>query len=103
MTKQTILVTGGAGYIGSHTIIELLANDKYEVISVDCFFNSSPKAYTQIEQITGKKFKIYNIDLCDEKAFDNIFTENKIKKQNGNIAPYNSLGRPSALHFDITL
>ena len=78
MTKQTILVTGGAGYIGSHTIIELLANDKYEVISVDCFFNSSPKAYTQIEQITGKKFKIYNIDLCDEKAFDNIFTENKI-------------------------
>ena len=78
MAKQIILVTGGAGYIGSHTIIELLANDKYEVISADCFYNSSPKAYAQIEQITGKKFKAYNIDLCDEKAFDKIFSENKI-------------------------
>jgi len=78
MAKQIILVTGGAGYIGSHTIIELLANDKYEVISADCFYNSSPKAYAQIEQITGKKFKTYNIDLCDEKAFDKIFSENKI-------------------------
>ncbi|MEO8760194.1 MAG: UDP-glucose 4-epimerase GalE [Bacteroidia bacterium] len=78
MAKQTVLVTGGAGYIGSHTIIELLAHDNYNVISVDGFFNSSPKAYTQIEHITGKKFKNYNIDLCDEKAFDTIFTENKI-------------------------
>lgn len=78
MAKQTILVTGGAGYIGSHTIIELLADDKYAVVSADCFFNSSPKAYEQIEQITGKKFKTYAIDLCDEKAFDTIFNENKI-------------------------
>jgi UDP-glucose 4-epimerase len=78
MAKQTVLVTGGAGYIGSHTIIELLANDNYEVISADCFFNSSPKAYTQIEQITGKKFKTYNVDLCNEKAFDEIFSSTKI-------------------------
>jgi len=78
MAKQTVLVTGGAGYIGSHTIIELLAGDKYNVISADCFFNSSPKAYTQIEKITGKEFKTYAVDLCDEQAFDKIFTENKI-------------------------
>ena len=78
MAKKTVLVTGGAGYIGSHTIIELLANDKYQVISADCFFNSSPKAYTQIHEITGKTFKSYNIDLCDEKEFDKIFIENKI-------------------------
>jgi UDP-glucose 4-epimerase len=78
MAKQTVLVTGGAGYIGSHTIIELLAKDTYDVISVDSFFNSSPKAYTQIEQITGKKIKTYTIDLCDEKAFEKIFIENNI-------------------------
>jgi len=76
--KKTVLVTGGAGYIGSHTIIELLANDNYNVISVDGFFNSSPKAYEQVQQITGKQFKTYTIDLCNEKEFDKIFTENKI-------------------------
>jgi UDP-glucose 4-epimerase len=78
MDKKTILVTGGAGYIGSHTIIELLANDKYNVISVDCFYNSSPKAYTQIQEITGKQIKTYNIDLCDEKEFDKVFASTKI-------------------------
>ena len=78
MSKKTILVTGGAGYIGSHTIIELLANDNYNVISADCFYNSSPKAYTQINEITGKQFKTCNIDLCNEKEFDKIFTSTKI-------------------------
>ncbi len=78
MAKKTVLVTGGAGYIGSHTIIELLSSNNYEVISADYFFNSSPKAYTQVEQITGKKFKTYKIDLCNENEFDKIFTENKI-------------------------
>ncbi|HKC69332.1 MAG TPA: UDP-glucose 4-epimerase GalE [Bacteroidia bacterium] len=76
--KKTVLVTGGAGYIGSHTIIELLADDNYNVVSVDCFFNSSPKVYTQIQQITGKQFKTYNIDLCNEKEFDKLFLENEI-------------------------
>ncbi len=75
---KTVLVTGGAGYIGSHTIIELLNNGGYEVISVDNFFNSSPQAYKQIETITGKKIKTYQLDLCDENAFAKIFIENKI-------------------------
>lgn len=78
MDRKTVLVTGGAGYIGSHTIIELLVSDRYNVISVDCFFNSSPKAYTQIEIITGKSFKSYDIDLCNQGYFDKIFLENKI-------------------------
>jgi len=55
-----------------------LANNNYQVISVDGFFNSSPKAYEQVQQITGKQFKTYTIDLCNEKEFDKIFTENKI-------------------------
>lgn len=76
--KKTVLVTGGSGYIGSHTLIELLGNDNYHVISADCFYNSSPKAYTQINEITGKQIKAYTIDLCNEMVFDKLFTENKI-------------------------
>ncbi|HXB39614.1 MAG TPA: UDP-glucose 4-epimerase GalE [Bacteroidia bacterium] len=78
MSKKTVLVTGGAGYIGSHTIIELLNHGGYEVISADNFSNSSPKAYNQIKLITGKSFKTYKLDLCDIHEFDKIFSENKI-------------------------
>ena len=77
-SKKTVLVTGGAGYIGSHTIIELLNHGGYEVISADNFFNSSPQAYKQIEKITGKTFKTYQLDLCEINSFDKIFSENKI-------------------------
>ena len=77
MTKKTILVTGGAGYIGSHTIIELLNND-FNVISIDCFFNSSPEVYSKIQDITGKTFKSYDIDLCNINDLEKIVSENKI-------------------------
>ena len=67
-----ILVTGGAGYIGSHTCVELLENG-YEVVIVDNLYNASEKAVERIEQITGKKPVFYNADICDKDALDEIF------------------------------
>ena len=74
---MAILVTGGAGFIGSHTCVELLENG-YEVVIVDNFINSKPEALNRIEQITGKDFKFYEADLLDKAAVETIFKENKI-------------------------
>ncbi|MGZ4090370.1 MAG: UDP-glucose 4-epimerase GalE [Bacteroidia bacterium] len=63
---KTIIVTGGAGYIGSHTIIELLNNTSYNIISVDNFSNSSAITYDRIKKITSRDFETHNIDLCNE-------------------------------------
>ncbi len=63
-----IIVTGGAGYIGSHTIIELLQKSNYEVISIDNYTNSSEKTFDRIEAVAGKKVKNLNLDLCDWEA-----------------------------------
>ncbi|MES2588771.1 MAG: UDP-glucose 4-epimerase GalE, partial [Bacteroidota bacterium] len=71
--NKKIIVTGGAGYIGSHTIIELIQNTDYEVISFDNYSNSSEHTYGRIEQITGKKIKHYNVDLCDLEETEKIF------------------------------
>ena len=67
-----ILVTGGAGYIGSHTIIEILENTSWEVLSVDNFARSTIKTFDRIERVTGKKVKNYNVDLCDLEKTRNI-------------------------------
>lgn len=75
---MAILVTGGAGFIGSHTIVELL-NDNNEVIVLDNFCNSKPVVLERIKQITGKSFKFYEADLLDYDAVDKIFEENKIE------------------------
>jgi UDP-glucose 4-epimerase len=64
---KTIIVTGGAGYIGSHTIIELLTKTSFSVVSIDNFSNSSASSYERIRKITGKDFKVLEFDLCDEK------------------------------------
>ncbi|OFY85166.1 MAG: UDP-glucose 4-epimerase GalE [Bacteroidetes bacterium RIFCSPLOWO2_12_FULL_35_15] len=74
---KTILVTGGAGYIGSHTIIELLENTDYNVISIDNYSNSSAKTFLRIEKITGKKVVNYAVDLCDIKSVEAIFEKEK--------------------------
>jgi len=73
-----ILVTGGAGYIGTHTCVELL-NEGYEVIVVDNFSNSKPEALKRVTSITGKNMKIYHVDLLDEKKLHAVFKENKIE------------------------
>lgn len=72
-----ILVTGGNGYIGSHTCAELL-NNGYEVVILDNFSNSKRENLSKIKQITGKDFTFYEGNMIDESILDKIFTENKI-------------------------
>ena len=74
---MNILVTGGAGYIGSHTCVELL-NAGYDIVVVDNFDNSCMKSIDTIKKITGKDFKFYEVDLLDRENFEKVFTENKI-------------------------
>ncbi len=73
-----ILVTGGAGYIGSHTCVELL-NAGYEVVVVDNLYNSSEKALERVEQITGKKITFYNADIRDKEAMNDIFAKESLQ------------------------
>lgn len=75
---MSILVTGGAGYIGSHTCVELLEAG-YEVVVVDNLYNASPKAIERVEQITGKTVTFYEADLLDKEALDKIFDSHEIE------------------------
>lgn len=75
---MAILVTGGAGYIGSHTVVELLEAG-YEVVVCDNLCNSSRKSLERVEQITGKKVKFYLADILDRDAMEEIFTTEKIE------------------------
>ena len=72
-----ILVTGGCGYIGSHTVVELL-DDNRDVVIVDNFSNSSPNVLDSIKEITNKDFKFYKIDITNENDLEIVFKENKI-------------------------
>lgn len=72
-----ILVTGGAGYIGSHTCVELL-NAGYEIVVLDNLDNSSEKCLDAVRKITGKDFPFYKVDLLDFEGTDKVFAENKI-------------------------
>jgi UDP-glucose 4-epimerase len=67
---STIIVTGGAGYIGSHTIIELLQQTTFNVVSIDNFSNSTAKTFERIEAITGKVVKNLNVDICNLEALE---------------------------------
>ncbi|WP_134703808.1 UDP-glucose 4-epimerase GalE [Ammoniphilus sp. YIM 78166] len=74
---MAILVTGGAGYIGSHTCVELL-NAGYDLIVVDSFTNSKPESLNRVKEITGKEFGFYKYDLLNREDLENIFIENNI-------------------------
>jgi UDP-glucose 4-epimerase len=68
---KTVIVTGGAGYIGSHTIIELLEKTNFHVVAIDNYANSTPEAYQRIKKIVSRDFDIAELDLCDkEKVFE---------------------------------
>ena len=74
---MSVLVTGGAGYIGSHTVVEVL-NENKEVIVVDNFSNSKPEMLGKIKKITNKDFKFYELDYSNKEKMDKVFAENKI-------------------------
>ena len=75
---MSILVTGGAGYIGSHTVIELLNAGK-DIVIIDDFSNSKPEVLDKIKEITGKDFKFYEINYLDREKLEKVFEENEIE------------------------
>ena len=75
---MAILVTGGAGYIGSHTVVELLEAGE-DIVIVDNFVNSKPEALDKRKKITGKDFKFYEVDILDEEKLEKVFKENNIE------------------------
>ena len=74
---HSVLLTGGAGFIGSHTSVELL-NAGYDIIILDNFVNSKPESLKRIKELTGKDFKFYQADIRDEEAMTKVFADNKI-------------------------
>ncbi|XP_045182170.2 UDP-glucose 4-epimerase-like [Mercenaria mercenaria] len=76
-SKGCILATGGAGYVGTHTVVELL-NEGYDVVVVDNLANATMEGLKRIEEITGKRVPAYNVNLLDTEGLKNIFSENRI-------------------------
>ncbi|MBR4248798.1 MAG: SDR family NAD(P)-dependent oxidoreductase, partial [Verrucomicrobia bacterium] len=74
---MAILVTGGAGYIGSHTCVELL-DQGYEVVVVDNLANSCKESLNRVEKITGKSVKFYELDLLDREGLQSVFQKESI-------------------------
>ena len=98
---MAILVTGGAGFIGSHTAVELLNSGK-DIVIVDNFSNSKPKALEAIKKITGKDFKFYEINYLDREKLEKVFEENDIEAVL-NFAGYKSVGesvRKPLVYYD---
>lgn len=75
---MAVLVTGGAGYIGTHTCVELL-NSGYDIVVVDNFDNSKPESLRRVREITGKDFKQIQADLLDRDRLEAVFRENQIE------------------------
>ena len=87
---MAILVTGGAGYIGSHTSVELL-NEGREIVIIDDFSNSKPEVLEKIKEITKKDFKFYEIDYLNREQLEKVFEENEIEAVM-NFAGYKAVG-----------
>lgn len=75
---MSILVTGGAGYIGTHTCVELL-NSGYEIVVLDNFSNSKPESLSRVKELTEKDFRFYEVDLLDRDNLEKVFAENEIE------------------------
>ena len=88
---MAILVSGGAGYIGSHTCVELL-NAGYDIVVADNFYNSSPVALERVKQITGKDFRFYEADMTNKEDVERIFTECKDIDSVIQFAAYKAVG-----------
>lgn len=88
---MSVLVTGGAGYIGSHTVVELL-NSGEKVIIIDNFSNSNKNVLNAIKKITGKDFKFYEIDYLDRKELEKVFEENQDIDSVINFAGFKAVG-----------
>ena len=86
---MAVLVSGGMGYIGSHTTVELL-NAGYDVVVVDNLVNSSRESVARVEELTGKKISFYEEDLLNEKAIDAIFEKENIDSVTLFISPTKS-------------
>ena len=87
---MSILLPGGAGFIGSHTAVELLNKGK-DIVIIDNFSNSNPKVLDAIKKITGKDFKFYEMDYSDKDKLEKVFNENKIEAVL-NFAGYKAVG-----------
>ena len=86
-----VLVTGGAGYIGSHTVVELL-NNNMEVVVIDDFSNSKPEVLENIKKITGKDFKFYEVNYLDREKLEKVFEENPDIDSVINFAGFKAVG-----------
>ena len=86
-----VLVTGGAGYIGSHTVVELL-NNNMDVVVIDDFSNSKPEVLENIKKITGKDFKFYEVNYLDREKLEKVFEENPDIDSVINFAGFKAVG-----------
>lgn len=77
MSNNAILITGGAGYIGSHTVVEVLNAGYSNIVVVDNLCNSSQESIRRVEAITGKQVTFYNVDLLDKPSLENVFQKHK--------------------------
>ncbi len=76
MAKGTVLVTGGAGFIGSHTCVDLLDHE-HELVVVDDYSNSTPQVLDQVARLSGRKFAHYQLDVCDGPALEGVFSAHR--------------------------